>query len=87
MPSLRDPQLDSRMSLRQAYLAMFEYLRRHHERGPTDVSFVLSQLQLLSDGGSADPAALQDWLDAVKVVTDAEATPPGYHAADFRLQR
>ena len=82
---LTDPELADVIPLRQAYLAMFEFLLRHWERGPADVAFVLSQLQLLSDQGSADPATMIDWLDAVNTLKRAEATSGGYRAADVRL--
>jgi hypothetical protein len=33
---------ETRLSSRQAYLAMFEFMRRHYERGPTDEMAVSS---------------------------------------------
>ena len=47
---------ETRLSSRQAYLAMFEFLRRHYERGPTDeIGGLLGGLSLLADGGTAIP--------------------------------
>lgn len=41
----------------QAYLVMFEFLRRYYERGQSDeIGGLLGGLQLLPDGQSADPA-------------------------------
>lgn len=40
----------------QAYLVMFEFLRRYYERGQSDeIGGLLGGLQLLPDGQSADP--------------------------------
>lgn len=71
---------------RQAYLAMFEFLRRYQERGPTDeLGAMLGSLSLLADGNSADPAMISDWNDSVVAVLMAEESN-GYHEANFRLQ-
>jgi hypothetical protein len=64
---------------------MFEFLRRHYERGPTDeIGGLLEGLALLHDGQPADAAYLQDWSDAVSAVLNAESTD-GYNEATFRL--
>lgn len=47
---------EPRLSSRQAYLAMFEFLRRHYERGPTDeIGGLLGGLSLLADGARLIP--------------------------------
>ena len=73
------------LTLHQAYLVMFEFLRVYYERGKSDdIGSLLGGLQLLSDGGSADPAYYpHDWELAVRVVLAAESTPEGYREADF----
>jgi len=77
---------EPRLSSRQAYLAMFEFLRRHYERGPTDeIGGLLGSLSLLPDGGTADPAAWPDWEEAVASVLAAEQPGQGYSEADLRL--
>jgi hypothetical protein len=77
-----DPLLTSR----QAYLAMYEFLRRHYERGPTDeVGGLLGSLSLLPDGQPADAAYAGDWSEAVAEVLATEAAG-GYRAAEFRLE-
>ena len=76
---------EPRLTSRQAYLAMFEFLRRHYERGPTDeVGGLLGSLALLPDGQPADPASASDWSEAVAAVLAAEASG-GYTPAAFRL--
>jgi hypothetical protein len=76
---------EQRLTPRQAYLCMFEFLRRHYERGPTEgVGVLLGSLSLLPDGQPADPAYAADWAEAVAAVVAAEATG-GYTEAAFRL--
>ena len=77
---------DQSLSVQQAYLCMFEFLRQHYERGPTDeIGGLLGSLSMLADGASADPTLMSDWLDAVKRVLDAEANG-GYGDAQMRIQ-
>jgi hypothetical protein len=77
---------DATLTVRQAYLAMFEFLRRHYERGPTDeIGGLLGSLSLLKDGQSADAAMLSDFEDAVAVVIAAEVNQGGYREADLNL--
>jgi len=76
---------EQRLTQRQAYLCMFEFLRRHYERGPSDeVGGLLGNLSLLSNGGTADPAYAGDWAAAVAAVLAEEANG-GYTKAAFRL--
>ena len=76
---------EHRLTSRQAYLCMFEFLRRHYERGPTDeVGGLLGGLSLLPDGAPADPAHAADWTEAVAAVLAAEAAG-GYTEAAVRL--
>jgi hypothetical protein len=76
---------EQRLTPRQAYLCMFEFLRRHYERGPTDaIGGLLGDLSLLQDGLPADQALAGDWAEAVAAVLAAEAAG-GYTEAAFRL--
>ncbi len=55
--------------MREAYAAAFRYLQRYYERtGADEVGALLGSMSLLPDGGSADPAAWSDWLQAVEDV-------------------
>ena len=73
---------------RTAYLAMFEFLRRHYERTghPDEIGSLLGSLSLLNDEESADPASMQDWRDAIECVLKSESSSEGYRDADFRLE-
>jgi hypothetical protein len=72
----------------QAYLAMFEFLRRYYaETNSDDVGSLLGGMSLLDDGSPADAAYWPDWLASVAVVMRAESSPEGYRAADFKLEK
>ena len=72
---------------KQAYLAMFEFLKRYYERGKSDeIGALLGGLSLLEDGTPADSAYLADWEDSVAAVMSAEASPEGYREAEFKLE-
>lgn len=50
----------------QAFRAMVIFLEGYYERtNSDDVGSLLSDLQLLEDGGTADPAASEDWKKSV----------------------
>lgn len=75
------------LTLYQAYLVMFEFVRRYYERGQSDeIGSLLGGLQPLSDGQSADPAYYShDWEMALRDALAAESTPKGYREADFKI--
>ena len=76
---------DDKVSVREAYLAMFEYLRRYYERGKSaEIGSMLGGLSLLRDGKSAEPAAMSDYLVSMDAVRRAEAEG-GYDASDLKL--
>lgn len=51
----------------QAYAAMFYFLERYWEREKSDeIAMLLGGMSILQDGGTADPAYLQDWNEAVE---------------------
>src|SRR5437763_3024346 len=81
-----NPPSGTLLTPRQAYLAMYEFLRQRYERGPTDkIGGLLGSLSLLPDGEPADAAMLGDFDNAVAAVLTADATAGGYRQADFRL--
>lgn len=61
------------LSKLQAFEAMRKFLEGYYARTSSDdVGSLLSDMLFLDDGGTADPAAWQDWLDAIE---DALKTP------------
>jgi hypothetical protein len=75
------------LTKKQAYFAMFEFLKRYYEIVKSDeIGTLLGELSLLKDGTPADAAHLADWEDSVAAVMSAEASPEGYRDADFKLE-
>lgn len=75
-----------RLTPRQAYLCMFEFLRMYYERGHSDeIGGLLGSLSLLPDGQPADAAQAADWAKAVSTVLAADSRPGGYDGAEFKL--
>lgn len=65
--------IPERLTLKQAYLAMFIFLDKEYERVPSDeLGGLLGSLQLTVDGMPMDPGAWEDWLDAVQKLSGLE---------------
>ena len=61
------------LTVEQAYLAMFDYFRVLYLRTHSDeIGALLGDMSLLSDGGTADPAAWGDWMLSVQRAIDNE---------------
>jgi len=57
------------LSEKDAYLAMFAFLENEYEMTKSDdVGAMLGSMSFLKDGNTADPAAWNDWLEAIKKV-------------------
>ncbi len=57
----------------EAYLAMYSFLEHEYEMTKSDdIGGLLGGMSLLQDGGTADPAAMQDWEDAIKTMRDGK---------------
>jgi hypothetical protein len=53
----------------EAFKAMVRFLESYYQRTESDdIGSLLGDLQLLQDGGTADPAAWQDWILAINAV-------------------
>jgi hypothetical protein len=60
------------LTIRQAYEAMALFLEGVYQRtNSDDLGALLGDLQILEDGGTADPAAWQDWSNSVRTVLSA----------------
>ncbi|WP_321516012.1 hypothetical protein [Marinifilum fragile] len=84
--------LETKISVRQAYLTMFEYLDNWWtENGkPNSVGDVLSELQLWeSEDGKKpmDAAILPEWIKCVTKVLNEEDSTDGYNNADIKLTK
>lgn len=61
------------ISVKQAYLAMYEYLLQLYNRnGSDDLGGLLGGMSLLPDGSTADPAAWGDWMQCVRKAREGE---------------
>ncbi|WP_299487662.1 hypothetical protein [Acaryochloris sp. IP29b_bin.137] len=75
-----------KISIEQAYLAAYEYLLRRWESTPEHrIADELSDMSLLADGDSADPACKSEFLVAVNAVLIAQSQTGGYTRAAHRI--
>ena len=57
------------LSERQAFEAMFLFLKQHYQRTRSDdIGALLGDMRMLSDGQTADPAIWHEWLKLVAEV-------------------
>jgi hypothetical protein len=83
--------MESTVTLRQAYMVMFEFLRREWRRRdkPDALGALLGNLALWDDsngnGTPIDAAVFPAWLECANNVLEHERGAPGYAGADIRL--
>ena len=83
--------METSVSLRQAFLVMFAYIKQHWESvgKPDAIGALLSELSLWETvSGGQEPmnaAVFPEWLRCAQLVLAAEATPEGFHGADTLL--
>ena len=71
----------SNFPAREAYLAMFAFLEHRYDMTKSDdLGSLLGSMALLRDGGTADPAVWNDWLNAI------ERASSGNISADLELK-
>lgn len=59
--------MNEKLSIRQAYAAMYWYLDRYYQHTRSDeIGGLLGSMSLLQGGSPADPAIWPDWLKAVE---------------------
>ncbi len=64
------------LTVKQGYIAMYKFLQElQRMTNSDDLAGFLDGMSFLEDGGTADPAAWHDWLEAVRK-TLADDTPP-----------
>ncbi|MBN8227515.1 hypothetical protein JYK02_08345 [Corallococcus macrosporus] len=55
------------LTIKEAYAAMYEYLKGQYEMNPSDeLGGLLGSMSLLDDGTPADAALWADWMLAVR---------------------
>jgi hypothetical protein len=89
---MEEIDFDTNVTLKQAYLIMFEYLDRKWEsHGKQDtLGDVLSTLSLFDSASGKIPmdgSVFPEWIDCAKKVLTDEASDTGYRNADIRLTK
>lgn len=65
---ISDAVFDERVTLRESYRIMAEFITRYHRRGETPTGDLFAYFPVCSDGQSMDPAALDDYLKCASAV-------------------
>ncbi len=68
MAQISDPEFDEPLSLRQAFELLGAFLNQFNSRGAQATDTLASWLELQPDGGTADPAQLDDFLECARGV-------------------
>jgi hypothetical protein len=71
--SINDPAFDQVLTLRQAFHVLRAFLDQFNARAPQETDLLASWLELENDGGTADPAQLDDFLGCARAVFSREA--------------
>jgi len=66
--NINDKEFDRQINLREAYLVMLKFLEQYVSRGDTSVVELISFMWLHPNGGSGDPAMLDDYLNSANEV-------------------
>jgi hypothetical protein len=67
-PTINDPAFDREITLRDAYRIMECFVEAHVKRGVSDTVSFLSYMGIARDGMTGDPAAFDDYFQAVNSV-------------------
>jgi hypothetical protein len=64
----------TKLTKKEAYLAMYSFLENEYEMTKSDdIGSLLGGMSLLQDGSTADPAAWSDWENSINRVKSGEA--------------
>ena len=75
--SITDSEFDRTITLRQAFQVLRQFLAQFNARGPQETALLEAWLDIEPDGGTADPAQLDDFLESVRIVLEyGTAVPP-----------
>jgi len=66
--SIRDPAFEQPLTLRQSFEVLCAFLEQFNSRGAQETDLLASWLELQPDGGTADPAQLDDFLESARAV-------------------
>jgi hypothetical protein len=74
-PTINDPALLKHITLAEAYRLLQSFLVQYNARGEGSTAELLGALELLPDGGSADPAQLADFVRCAEQIIGARTQP------------
>ncbi len=66
--TISDPVFDTQLTLRQSFHVLCKFLDQFNARSPMETDVLASWLELQNDGGTADPAQLDDFLKSARAV-------------------
>ena len=68
--TLNNPEFSRILTLSDSYKILYQFIEQYHARGESSTIDLLADLSLKvwADGGSADPAQLDDFLDVANKV-------------------
>lgn len=84
MTKIKIPNIENmgKLTVDQAYLAVFIFLDDLYKMTKSDdLGGFLGDMAILNDGGPADPAVTEDWLNAVEKARDEK----NWDIAEFRI--
>ncbi|GAA0887160.1 hypothetical protein [Rhodanobacter soli] len=68
MTTISDPAFDQAITLRQSFRVLSKFLEQFNTRGSQETDLLASWLELQQDGGTADLAQLDDFLECARAV-------------------
>ncbi|AJP58103.1 hypothetical protein UC34_16265 [Pandoraea vervacti] len=86
-----DPSMETPVTLRQAYLIMFDFLESEWEKSghPDELGALLGSLSLWNEpngqGVPMDAAIFPQWIDCARRVLQRDQSSVGYTNADVKL--
>lgn len=83
---------ENKVTLKEAYLIMYEYLDKHWEETgkPDDIGALLSELSLWNTANGKQPmdnSIFPKWINCANTVLEQEKTSEGYKGADINLSK
>ena len=71
--SIASTEFDTQLTLRQSFYVLCKFLEQFNARSPAETDLLASWLEIQQDGGTADPAQLDDFLESARAVLDRGA--------------
>ena len=66
--TINSPEFDESLTVRQSFKVLQQFLEQFNSRSAQGTDMLASWLELQSDGNTADPAQLDDFLESARAV-------------------